>query len=159
IEPQPLPDGFRGSLRNYQKAGYDWLHFLNTYGFGGCLADDMGVGKTIQTLAFIQSMRERAPQANAILIVMPRSIVYNWQREASRFTPNLRLLTHIDQGRSKDTATFAQYDVILTTYGTMLRDIDMLTSYRFQYVILDESQAVKNPSAETARAVRRLQAE
>jgi non-specific serine/threonine protein kinase len=159
IEPQPLPDGFRGSLRNYQKAGYDWLHFLNTYGFGGCLADDMGVGKTIQTLAFIQSMRERAPQANAILIVMPRSIVYNWQREASRFTPNLRLLTHIDQGRSKDTATFAQYDVILTTYGTMLRDIDMLTSYRFQYVILDESQAVKNPSAETARAVRRLQTE
>lgn len=159
IEPQPLPDGFRGSLRSYQKAGYDWLHFLNTYGFGGCLADDMGVGKTIQTLAFIQSLRERAPQANAVLIVMPRSIVYNWQREAARFTPNLRLLTHIDQGRSKDTATFAQYDVVLTTYGTMLRDIEMLAGYRFQYIILDESQAVKNPSAETARAVRRLQAD
>lgn len=159
IEPQPLPDGFRGSLRSYQKAGYDWLHFLNTYGFGGCLADDMGVGKTIQTLAFIQSLRERVPHANAILIVMPRSIVYNWQREASRFTPNLRVLTHIDQGRNKDIATFAQYDVILTTYGTMLRDIELLVNYRFQYIILDESQAVKNPSAETARAVRRLQAE
>ena len=159
IEPQPLPDGFVGTLRVYQKSGYDWLHFLNTYGFGGCLADDMGVGKTIQTLAFIQSLRERQPGAPAVLIVMPRSIIYNWEREAARFTPNLRLLTQIDQGRNKDTATFNQYDVVLTTYGTMLRDIELLVGYRFQYIILDESQAVKNPSAETARAARRLQGE
>jgi non-specific serine/threonine protein kinase len=159
IEPQPLPDGFVGTLRVYQKSGYDWLHFLNTYGFGGCLADDMGVGKTIQTLAFIQSLRERQPGAPAVLIVMPRSIIYNWEREAARFTPNLRLLTQIDQGRSKDAATFNQYDVVLTTYGTMLRDIELLVGYRFQYVILDESQAVKNPAAETARAARRLQGE
>lgn len=159
IEPQALPTGFTGTLRSYQKAGYDWLHFLNTYGFGGCLADDMGVGKTIQTLAFVQSMRERNPHAPAMLIVMPRSLIYNWQREAQRFTPQLTLLTHIDQGRSKSNKIFDKYDVVLTTYGTMLRDVDMLSQYRFQYIILDESQAIKNPSAETARAVRRLQSD
>jgi non-specific serine/threonine protein kinase len=113
----------------------------------------MGIGKTsVQTLAFIQSLRERQPGAPAVLIVMPRSIIYNWQREAARFTPNLRLLTQIDQGRSKDAATFNQYDVVLTTYGTMLRDIELLVGYRFQYIILDESQAVKNPSAKNCRA-------
>jgi non-specific serine/threonine protein kinase len=159
IEAEPLPTGFQGVLRHYQKAGYDWLHFLNRYGFGGCLADDMGVGKTIQTLAFIQSLRERAPGAPAVLIVLPRSLVYNWMREAAQFTPGLRLLTHIDQGRSKSTSVFDGYDVVLTTYGTMLRDIDLLATYRFQYLILDESQAIKNPAAETARAVRRLNGE
>ena len=157
IEDQPLPEGFRGTLRSYQKAGYDWLHFLNRYGFGGCLADDMGVGKTIQTLAFILSLRERTPGARAILIVLPRSLVYNWLREAATFAPSLTLLTHIDQGRAKDATPFDSYDVVLTTYGTMLRDIEFLAGYRFQYVILDESQAIKNPAAETARAVRRLQ--
>ncbi len=159
IEAQELPLGFHGTLRSYQKAGYDWLHFLNRYGFGGCLADDMGVGKTIQTLAFIQSLRERNPGAKAILIVLPRSLVYNWLREASTFTPGLTLLTHIDQGRAKDATPFDAYDVVLTTYGTMLRDIEFLSAYRFQYLILDESQAIKNPTAETARAVRRLQGE
>lgn len=159
IEPQPLPVGFVGSLRSYQKAGYDWLHFLNTYGFGGCLADDMGVGKTIQTLVFVQSLRERTPGANAVLIVMPRSLIYNWEREAERFTPAMRVLVHADQGRQRSVSAFAGYDVVLTTYGTMLRDIDMLTQYRFQYAILDESQAIKNPNAETSRAVRRLQAD
>ncbi len=159
IEPQALPLGFVGTLRSYQKAGYDWLHFLNTYGFGGCLADDMGVGKTIQTLAFVQSIRERQPHANAVLIVMPRSLIYNWQREAAQFTPNLRVLTHVDQGRNKTVQPFADVDVVLTTYGTMLRDIEMLITYRFQYVILDESQSIKNPNAETSRAVRRLQSD
>jgi non-specific serine/threonine protein kinase len=117
----------------------------------------MGVGKTIQTLAFILSLRERTPGARAILIVLPRSLVYNWLREAATFAPSLTLLTHIDQGRAKDPTPFDSYDVVLTTYGTMLRDIEFLAGYRFQYVILDESQAIKNPAAETARAVRRLQ--
>jgi non-specific serine/threonine protein kinase len=156
IEPQALPRGFVGELRPYQKFGYDWLHFLKEYGFGGCLADDMGTGKTIQTLAFLQSISEREPDAPASLLVMPRSLLFNWQREAERFTPELQVYVHADQGRSDDHEEFGAYDLVLTTYGTMLRDVELLRKYRFNYVILDESQAIKNPLAETSKAARLL---
>lgn len=159
IEPAPLPEGFTGELRDYQKAGYDWLHFLRRYGFGGCLADDMGLGKTIQTLAFLQSLHGRDPKPPASLIVMPRSLLFNWQREAEQFTPGLDVYIHADQGRISEPAEFDRHDLVLTTYGVMLRDIDMLRKYRFHTAILDESQAVKNPLAETSRAARLLQAE
>jgi non-specific serine/threonine protein kinase len=159
IEPTPLPQGFTGTLRDYQKAGYDWLHFLRGYGFGGCLADDMGLGKTIQALAFLQSLRERDPASAASLIVMPRSLLFNWQREAAQFTPGLRVYIHADQGRAGEATAFDQHDLVLTTYGVMLRDIELLRQYRFHTVILDESQAIKNPLAETSRAARLLQAE
>jgi non-specific serine/threonine protein kinase len=159
IEPQPLPGGFTGELRPYQKAGFDWFHFLNSYGFGGCLADDMGMGKTIQALAYLQSIYEREPAAAATLIVMPRSLLFNWQREAAQFTPNLRVYIHADQGRVSEPEGFAEYNLVLTTYGVMLRDIALLRQYRFRVVILDEAQAVKNPLAETSRAARLLQGE
>jgi non-specific serine/threonine protein kinase len=159
IEPQPLPKGFVGTLRPYQKAGYDWLHFLRRYGFGGCLADDMGTGKTIQTLAFLQSLYEAEPRPPASLIVMPRSLLFNWQREAAQFAPGLRVYIHADQGRITEAADFGQHDLVLTTYGVMLRDIDLLRQYRFHTAILDESQAIKNPVAETSRAARMLVAE
>jgi non-specific serine/threonine protein kinase len=159
IEPQPLPPGFTGALRPYQKAAFDWMHFLNSYGFGGCLADDMGTGKTVSTLAFLQSLKERTPDAPATLIVMPRSLLFNWAREAAQFTPGLRVYTHADQGRITEAADFSRHDLVLTTYGVMLRDIELLRSYRFNYVILDESQAIKNPLAETSRAARSLNAE
>lgn len=159
IEPQPIPRGFAGTLRPYQKAGYDWLHFLHTYGFGGCLADDMGTGKTIQALAFLQSLRESGHAKTADLLVLPRSLLFNWQREAGRFTPGLRLLVHADQSRARDASAFKEHDLVLTTYGTLLRDIAWLKDCRFHYVILDESQAIKNPGAQSARAVRALQAE
>jgi non-specific serine/threonine protein kinase len=158
IESQPLPQGFTGTLRPYQKAAFDWMHFLNSYGFGGCLADDMGMGKTVSTLAFLQSLKERTPDAPANLIVMPRSLLFNWAREAAQFTPGLRVYIHADQGRITEPAEFGRYDLVLTTYGVMLRDLELLRSYTFQYAILDESQAIKNPLAETSRAARALKA-
>ncbi|NWG20007.1 MAG: SNF2 helicase associated domain-containing protein [Chloroflexi bacterium] len=159
IQQQALPHGFRGELRPYQKTGYDWLHFLNDYGFGGCLADDMGTGKTVSTLAFLQSLEEHRPDGPASLIVMPRSLLFNWEREAATFTPSLRIYLHHDTDRVDDPSLFDRYDLVLTTYGTMLRDIELLRRYRFRYAILDESQAIKNPLAETSKAARLLDAE
>lgn len=159
ITPQPLPQGFQGELRPYQKAGVDWLHFLHEYHFGGILADDMGLGKTVQALVFLQSLKERGEAQRASLLVVPKSLLVNWQREAARFTPQLRVLEFTGAGRRKDPSIFDGYDIVLTTYGTMLRDVEFLRTYRFHYVILDESQAIKNPLAKTARAARLLNAD
>lgn len=162
IPPQPLPDGFSGELRPYQKAGFDWLHFLNQAGFGGCLADDMGLGKTIQTLVFLRSLypgESAQSQHNASLLVVPRSLLVNWQREAERFTPGLRVLAYFESSRPKDTSLFEQYDLVITTYGILLRDVDTLRQYTFQHIILDEAQVIKNPLSLTARAARQLRAE
>jgi len=172
IEPVDLPLDFIGELRPYQKAGYDWLHFLHQYNFGGCLADDMGLGKTIQVLAFLQSLKEqikaqpvdsvtsgddsRPTRSGASLIIVPRSLLVNWQREATRFTPNLRILEYFDSSRPKDPQIFDAYDVVITTYGVMLRDITLLQKYDFHYILLDESQAIKNPISQTARSARQL---
>jgi non-specific serine/threonine protein kinase len=156
VQPHALPETFVGELRPYQKFGYDWLHFLREYGFGGCLADDMGTGKTIQTLAFLESLYVETPDARATLVVMPRSLLFNWQREAAKFTPELNIYVQADQGRAADPAEFDKYDLVLTTYGTMLRDIALLRQYQFNYIILDESQAIKNPLAETSKAARLL---
>jgi len=159
IVEQPLPQGLRGELRPYQKSGYDWLHFLHAYGFGGILADDMGLGKTVQTLAFLLSLKERGELARPVLLVVPKSLLVNWQRETERFTPDLRVLEFMGQTRKKDPAHFEGYDLVLTTYSTMLRDVEFLRTYRFTYVILDESQAIKNPLAQSNKAARLLQAD
>jgi non-specific serine/threonine protein kinase len=156
IEHRDPPRGLTGELRNYQQAGYEWLHFLHDYGFGGCLADDMGTGKTIQALALLQSLRESGHAAAADLVVVPRSLIFNWQREAERFAPGLRVLTHADGDRDQSLQSFTEHDVVLTTYGVLLRDIEQFRQYAFHYVILDESQAVKNPLSRSARAVRLL---
>lgn len=156
IKPQKLPKHFDGELRPYQKAGFDWLHFLREYKFGGCLADDMGTGKTISTLAFLQSLKERGLSRKASLLVVPRSLVFNWEREAARFTPRLRLLNHATPARTEDISDFDDYDLVLTTYGLLRRDVEALMHYEFNYLILDEAQAIKNPLAETAKAVRLL---
>lgn len=158
IKPQPMPQGFTGELRPYQKAGLDWLHFLAEYGFGGILADDMGLGKTIQMLAYLQSQREQSEVTAATLLVVPKSLLTNWQRESANFTPALRILEYIGIEREKDTTIFNDYDIIITTYGTMLRDIEISREYRFSTVVLDESQAIKNPLAKTAKAARLLNA-
>ena len=159
IEPRPVPQGFTGELRPYQKAGYDWLHFLHEYEFGGCLADDMGLGKTVQVLAFLLSLRESGHVKAADLIVVPRSLLVNWEREAARFTPSLRVLVHAGAGRTRSSEVFDHYDLVVTTYGLVLRDLELLRAYHFHYVVLDESQAIKNPAAKTSRAVRLLRSD
>lgn len=159
ISTRDLPDNFQGTLRPYQKAGYDWLHFLHDYRFGGCLADDMGTGKTVQALAFLASLRANGHATAADLVIMPRSLLFNWQREAERFTPHLRVYIQADHGRIQDAREFGDYDLVLTTYGTMLRDIELLRGYTFHYLVLDESQAIKNPLAETSKAARLLRGE
>ena len=159
IASRPLPEGFRGELRPYQRAGYDWLHFLHDFNFGGCLADDMGIGKTVQALIFLQSLYADGHTTAASLIVMPRSLLENWAREAARFTPNLRVLTHADSDRADDHSDFEHYHLVLTTYGVMLRDLKLFSKYRFHYLVLDESQAIKNPAAQTGRAARLLYGE
>ena len=172
INQKELPRLFVGDLRPYQRAGYDWLHFLHEYEFSGCLADDMGLGKTIQVLAFLQSIKEGIGVQNhdnagdgsqhhkilphTSLIVVPRSLLVNWQREAERFTPQLRILEYFEGDRIRDTSLFDQYDLVITTYGVMLRDISFLRKYQFHIIILDESQAIKNPASQTARAARLL---
>ena len=161
INPRTLPWEFTGELRPYQKAGFDWLHFLRDFKFGGCLADDMGLGKTVQALVFLQSIYRKAPDytppSQASLLIVPRSLLVNWQRESARFTPGLRVLEYFDSDRIKDLEAFSQADLVITSYGVMLRDIILLRKYRFHYVILDESQSIKNPVSQTAKAARLLE--
>ncbi|MBT9392193.1 DEAD/DEAH box helicase [Hymenobacter sp. NST-14] len=157
VEDRPLPVSFRGELRPYQKAGYNWLHFVQEYHFGGCLADDMGLGKSVQTLALLLQRKESGQaQGAASLLVMPTSLVYNWMAEAFKFAPALRLLIYTGTYRDKNVEQFADYDVVLTSYGIVRLDIELLKSYKFDYVILDESQAIKNPGSTTSQAVRQL---
>jgi SNF2 family DNA or RNA helicase len=155
IEDCPLPSGFKGELRPYQKAGYNWMNFLNKYNFGGCLADDMGLGKTVQTLALLQSEKEKN-SPNASLLIMPTSLIYNWLMEAKKFTPTLKIFNYTGTNREKNVEQFEGYDLVLTSYGTTRIDIDYLKNYYFNYIILDESQAIKNPESNIARAVREL---
>ena len=155
IAEHPLPQGLRGQLRPYQVAGYNWLHFLHEYGFGGILADDMGLGKTVQVLAFLLSLRESGHTQAPDLVVVPRSLLVNWQREVEKFTPDLKVLTYFGPDRPS-AETFAHYDLVLTTYGVMRVDEKKLRDYRFHYIVLDESQAIKNPLAKTSRIARRL---
>lgn len=160
IDNMALPINFVGQLRPYQKAGYDWFHFLQKYHFGGCLADDMGLGKTIQTLALLQKEKEIHSLLGThpiSLIVMPTSLIYNWINEAKKFTPTLRIHVHTGTLRIKNVALFSDYDVVITTYGITRVDIDVLHQMYFHYVILDESQNIKNPTSKSFKAVKQLQ--
>ncbi|MEL7058490.1 MAG: SNF2-related protein [Acidobacteriota bacterium] len=161
LEPAKEPRGFKGELRSYQQEGLGWLKFLKEHGFGGCLADDMGLGKTVQVLALLQIRRLRPLQAwerVPSIIVVPRSLVHNWIDEASRFTPKLKMLNYTGPGREEQIDFFDDYDVIVTTYGTLRRDIESLDQIEFDYAILDEAQAIKNASSQAAKACRRLRA-
>jgi superfamily II DNA or RNA helicase len=156
LQPVDPPPSFNGELRAYQRDGLAWLHFLQRFGFGGCLADDMGLGKTVQALALLEERRiaNRGPS----LVVVPRSLLFNWKQEAARFTPEMRVLIHEGRDRARDVASFSDYDIVLVTYGTLRRDAPLLAETEFDYVILDEAQAIKNSATETAKASRLLRA-
>src|SRR5690606_29610252 len=134
IENISLPQHFRGLLRPYQQAGYNWFHFLQSYQFGGVLADDMGLGKTVQTLALLQKQKEilqGTDQAKTTLLVLPTSLVYNWLKEAEKFAPKLRILSHTGYNRVKDPYAFTHFDVVITTYGILRSDTEILNKFYF----------------------------
>ncbi|HEV2381711.1 MAG TPA: SNF2-related protein [Terriglobia bacterium] len=157
VEAARQPAGFSGQLRDYQREGLGWMEFLRRFSFGGCLADDMGVGKTAQVLALLETRRERRATGEPLgpsLVVVPRSLIFNWKEEAARFTPQLRVLDH--SGLDRNGNEFAAYDLVLSTYGTLRRDILRLKDVDFDYVVLDEAQAIKNATTASAKAARLL---
>jgi SNF2 family DNA or RNA helicase len=151
-----IPEHLNASLREYQKQGLAWLNLLDDFNFGGCLADDMGLGKTLQIIAFILAQRKKAKQ-NTNLVVAPTSLIFNWQAEVEKFAPSIKMLTLYGAGRIKDITVFDNYELILTSYGTLLSDITFLTKYRFNYIFLDESQNIKNVDSQRYYAARQLQ--
>ncbi|TGE29340.1 SNF2-related protein [Hymenobacter metallicola] len=156
IAPVLPPPDLRATLRQYQRQGLNWLNFLDTFNFGGCLADDMGLGKTLQVLTFLLAQRHAGRGAS--LVVVPTSLVFNWQAEAQKFVPTLRVQVLQGALRQADAARFDACDIVLTTYSTLVADIRQLREYRFNYVVLDEAQAIKNPESQRYKAARLLQA-
>jgi non-specific serine/threonine protein kinase len=144
-------------LRPYQVAGYHWLNYLSEVGWGGILADDMGLGKTVQALSFMQFYKEKHGSLKA-LVVCPTTLMFNWENEIKKFTPNLNHHIHHGGDRSRDKAIFNTTDVVITTYGTLRSDIRMLVDVHFDYVVLDESQAIKNPQSKVTKAASLLNA-
>jgi non-specific serine/threonine protein kinase len=138
-------------LRPYQTAGYQWLNYLNDVGWGGILADDMGLGKTVQALAMLQHYQEKNAGIKAI-VICPTTLIYNWENEIRKFTPSLTWLIHHGGMRTRDLAELEKVNVIITTYGTLRSDITVLMKINYDYVVLDESQAIKNPSSKVTKA-------
>jgi len=154
VESIDPPETFVGTLRPYQRLGLGWMQLLQRCGLGGVLADDMGLGKTVQVLALLDGQRQLANGPS--LLVVPNSLVFNWQREAERFTPGLRVGIHFGASREKVAPRFDEFDLVITTYGTLRRDVTKLALVYFDYIILDEAQAIKNSAADVTRAVRAL---
>ncbi|MFM1913849.1 MAG: hypothetical protein RIR51_1701 [Bacteroidota bacterium] len=151
----PIPKQFKGQLRPYQLDGYRWMKTHQKARLGACLADDMGLGKTIQTLCLLQSLKEEGEKLPHLLI-MPTSLLHNWQIEAKKFTPQLKVLIYNGSNREKLQVEFKKYDLIVTSFGMVRSDIDWFTLQEFGYIILDESQAIKNPSALITKSVNKL---
>ncbi len=158
LEQVEVPSTFVGQLRGYQREGLSWLKFLGDFNFGGCLADDMGLGKTVQFLAMLLRRLEDVKSPPPSLVVVPRSLMFNWSSECGRFAPGLRVMEYTGLERATSRADFSRHHLILTTYGTVRRDIAVLKDIDFDYVVLDEAQTIKNPSSQIARASRLLKA-
>ncbi|WP_354360804.1 DEAD/DEAH box helicase [Pedobacter sp. UYP30] len=157
IVPVEIPKMLTATLRGYQHEGLNWLNFLDNLNFGGCLADDMGLGKTIQILAFFLAQREKLGQV-CNLVVVPASLIFNWKEEIEKFAPSLIVKVLHGNERKIEVEQLSNYEVVLTSYGTLLSDINLLKNFKFNYVVLDESQNIKNPSSQRYKAVKLLQA-
>ena len=172
------PKGLNCTMRSYQAEGLNWLNFLQTAGLGGCLADDMGLGKTIQTLAMLQYNKENLLseytreveniepslfKTSVIdltsLIIVPASLIYNWENEIKRFVPEMKVCSYKGNQRKKSTSYFQNFDIILSSYHTIRQDIELISSFSFHYIILDESQVIKNPASMLYKTVTRLKSE
>jgi len=161
LEPVPAPAGFVGTLRPYQERGLAWLAFLESLGFGPILADSMGLGKTIQLLALLQNDREAVDRPGPTLLVCPMSLVGNWQREAAKFAPALRVHVHHGAERAKGeqfTTAVDGSDLVITTYALAARDSAALAEIEWHRLVVDEAQAIKNAATRQAVAVRGLPA-
>lgn len=159
IPARPLPQGLKADLRHYQADAWRWLAFLYEHRFGACLADDMGLGKTLQGITLLAGIMSgelatAAAPGTPHLVVAPPSLLFNWEAELSRFLPTARVMLYSGSGRS--TEEFSNHDVIITSYGIVQRDCDLLADQRFNVLIFDETQVVKNLQAATTNAVRKL---
>jgi len=161
-EPQDMevavPRGIQGKLRNYQKTGFKWLKSLASYGFGGILADDMGLGKTLQVLTFILS--EKQEQDIPSLVIVPTSLVYNWQQEVQKFTPDLKvtIVSGNPNERQEQLKEMSTSDIVVTSYALIKRDIKFYEHITFKYCFIDEAQNIKNPNTLSAKAVKKIRA-
>jgi len=174
-----LPSGLTADLREYQQEGYKWLCYLRQNKLGGCLADDMGLGKTLQAISVLQKSKEELsvnpekkeqrsqldlfsqlePESPSSMIVVPASLLHNWKNEIARFAPAMKVYVHAGTQRRRNTDSFASFDVIVSSYHTVRQDVEMLMNFSFHYLILDESQVIKNPSSKVYKAVNMLNAE
>ncbi len=150
-----LPD-FKGELRHYQTDGVNWMSFLKRFGFGGILADDMGLGKTIQTIAFLN--QEKTNCKHPSLVVCPTSVVENWMREANRFAPSLKVIALVGKNRSENFNLAQNYDMVITSYPLIQRDLDEYVKRPWHYLIMDEAQKVKNHRTKTHEAFCKIKA-
>lgn len=156
-EDLKLPTGINAEFREYQTKGFGWLWFMYKYGLNGILADDMGLGKTLQALAVVQKAKEEDGPAPT-LVICPTTVVFNWESEIQKFAPTLTTLKLAGVDRKQFFKEIPNYDVVITSYALVRRDINKLKEYNFRYVILDESQNIKNAMSQTAQAVKKLQA-
>jgi len=158
IQAEDPPRSFRGTLREYQRDALGWFSFLRRFQFGGCLADDMGLGKTVMVLALLDARRQMNGSSGQqpSIVVVPRSLVFNWRDEAARFSPKLKITDYT--GPQRDPRSLAGADLVLTTYGTLRRDAARLHAIEFDYAILDEAQAIKNAATASAKSARLLRA-
>lgn len=156
IKPAPLPKSLSATLRSYQYKGFCWLRYHENLGFGALLADDMGLGKTLQVLSQLTAVCEENVKARH-LIVMPTALLYNWRNEAAKFSSSLKVASYYGSNRAANT-DWKEANLVLTTYGTLRSDIDLLSKEEWDYVVLDESQAIKNPVTAAAKSVKQLKA-
>ncbi len=155
IKTVKISKQINASLRPYQQTSFQWMQTLDELGWGGCLADDMGLGKTLQAITFLQFVKEKYT-GSTNLVICPTSLIYNWESELKKFAPSLSYHIYYGSSREFSNEHFEDYDIIITSYGIIRNDLEHLLQFQWHYVVLDESQTIKNPDTQTAKAVQLL---